>query len=421
MTLCKNPSSTACLKFNPHLPVKFCQACGAAASALGVAVRPADAQASQPQPQYQQPQPRYQQPVQPQYQQPTGSSSGSNFLNVSKPVLNQQALKGGLMASLQAQRTQRLPATISTGLMAAGGLVLGAGFVMIVYRAYLHEEWDGSDLSEPNTALGMIAGLFAIFVGWAIVNWLPELFKTAGVTIINLLIPLTAIVTLSTQLDESGNVGLVLLFAALLSGVVWVLPGTAGRPSLLTFGVAYLALAFAFFLVQSRFSSYGVDSLFDPDRLFDFAQEASTLVLILGAGLVGVGHRLDRKQWWSVGTPFIGLGISFVFLGMYGSLASGVLDGVLDDGDGSATGPAILVLVIASGITYVGGYAGRRLVLGIGTWLIAGLLVGLAVFLAGDEPTQVTLAVLFLIVGVVVTFTVFKLDAKIAKVAVPKP
>ena len=294
--------------------------------------------------------------------------------------------------------------------------MLGAGLAVIVFSLYLREDSYGYE--RPNTALGMIAGLLAIFVGWAIVNWLPELFKTTGVTVMNLLIPVTAIVTLATQNEESGNVGLVFLFAALLSGVVWVLPGSAGRPSLLTFGVAYLALALAFFLVQSRVSSLNeAEDLLDTYLLERFAQEASTLLLILGAGLVGVGHRLDRKQWWSVGTPFIGLGIWFVLLGMLGSLSSGVLD----DGDGSATGPAILVLAIASGITYVGGYAGRRLVLGIGTWLIAVLLVGLGVFLAGDDPTLSTLAVLFLIVGVVVTFTVFKLDAKIAKVAVPKP
>lgn len=295
--------------------------------------------------------------------------------------------------------------------------MLGAGLAVIVFSLYLREDSYGYE--EPNTALGMIAGLLAIFVGWAIVNWLPELFKTAGVTVMNLLIPVTAIVTLATQVEESGNVGLVLLFAALLSGVVWVLPGTAGRPSLLTFGVAYLALAFAFFVVQSQiYSLDSAEDLLDPSIVIeDLAQLGSTLLLLLGAGLVVVGHRLDRKQWWSVGTPFIGLGISFVLLGMFGALSNGVLD----DGDGSATGPAILVLAIASGITYVGGYAGRRLVLGIGTWLIAVLLVGLGVFLAGDDPTLSTLAVLFVIVGVAVAFTVFKLDAKIAKVAVPKP
>jgi len=411
MTACKNPSSPSCLKFNPRPGVKFCQACGAAATSLGVATTGQSLQSPSAAPM-----PSQQVPVSaPMYPNPS-TQAGTKFVNVVKPQLSQQALKGGLMASLQAQRTQRLPATISTGLMAAGGLVLGAGLAVIVFSLYLREDSYGYE--EPNTALGMIAGLLAIFVGWAIVNWLPELFKTTGVTVMNLLIPVTAIVTLATQNEESGNVGLVFLFAALLSGVVWVLPGSAGRPSLLTFGVAYLALALAFFLVQSRvYSLNEAEDLLDTYLLERFAQEASTLLLILGAGLVGVGHRLDRKQWWSVGTPFIGLGIWFVLLGMLGSLSSGVLD----DGDGSATGPAILVLAIASGITYVGGYAGRRLVLGIGTWLIAVLLVGLGVFLAGDDPTPSTLAVLFVIVGVAVAFTVFKLDAKIAKVAVPKP
>jgi hypothetical protein len=404
MSVCKNPSSPACLKFSRNPNVKFCQACGAAASALGVlgassVATPAPvAQPVPPPPSYSQAQ--------------TGPTT--RLFNVSKPQLNQQALKMGLMQSLQAQRQQRLPATITSGLMAAGGLLLGVGLAIVMVNVLIPDDLD----RNPNGAVGFFLGLITIFVGWAVATWMPEAFKPTGVTAVNILIPVTAIATFVGPLSD-GNLGLPMLFAAALSALVWVLPGTAGRPSLQMFALAYLSFAVIVFSVQSQIRYYIEDlANFDVSSPTDFvaelARDSGTLSFIVGAILLAIGHQLDRKGWSNVATPFVGLGI-------LNSLSGAWTIQIALENEESISGSLIFLVVIALGITYIGGYAGRRFALGLGIWLVSGgLLIG--VFrMAGDEPDPTTVALLMIIFAAIVSFAAFKLEPKISQLTSRRP
>lgn len=381
--------------------MNFCQACGASASSIGVVTQLATQVGT----------PTSGSPSRPQVTnsiQQTQAGSPGKLLSITKPQLNQQALKSGLMTSLNAQRAQRLPATISTGLMAASGVLLGLGLALVVINVL-----DSGD--SPNSALAFFAGVLCLALAWTVANWLPDLFRTAGVAAANVLVPVTAIATMTGQLAE-GNLGLVLLFAAFLSGVVWILPGTAGRPSVQAFGIGYAAFAFIAFSVQSRIYGYVNDlSNFEFGDPLDFAEalvrDSGTLVLVIGALLIGVGHQLDRKLWQNVATPFIAIGILLVLSGAWSlQISSG-----LDDGDSGNTGTAILLVAVAAGITYVGGFASRRFTLGLGSWLITGGLVALVVFVSPDDPSIMTVAILMVIFSAIVAFAVSKLEPKIAQ------
>ena len=406
MSVCKSLSSPACLKFNPRPGLNFCQACGASAAALGVIVQATQA-----------PAPRGPQPVAGSDPNPplqTQPRTQNKFLTISKPSLSQQALKAGLMASLNAQRAQRLPATISSGLMAASGVLLGFGLSLMLINFV-----DSGD--EPNSLLGFVTGLICMFLAWVVAAWFPEAFRPAGVAALNILVPVTALVTLVGQL-EKGNVGLPLLFAALLTGVLWVLPGTAGRPALQTFATAYLVFAFVAFSVQARIEYYIYElSDFNLPNPIDFLQslveDSGSLLLILGALLVAAGHQLDRKAWMTLATPFFAIGI-FSIIG--GSWALVLSDG-FDDADSSRSGSLALIALVAVGLAYVGGYAGRRLVLGLGVYMITVGLVVLTVFMAGDYPSASTIVILMLVVAAAVSFASWKLEPKIVKATTPKP
>ena len=406
MSVCKNPSSAACLKFNPRPGLNFCQACGASAAALGVIVQATQA-----------PAPRGPQPVAGSYPaipQSTLPGTKNKFLRVSKPSLNQQALKTGLMASLNAQRAQRLPATISSGLMAASGVLLGFGLSVMLINFV-----DSGD--EPNSLLALVVGLICLFIAWVVAAWFPEAFRPAGVAALNILVPVTALGTFLGQLRE-GKVGFTLLFAALLIGVLWVLPGTAGRPALQTFAIAYLVLAFVALSVQQRIEYYIYElSNFNLPDTSDFLQglvaDSGSLLLILGALLVAAGHQLDRKAWMALATPFFAIGILSI---IGGSWALALSDG-LDDAGSSGSGSLVLIALVAIGLAYVGGYAGRRLVLGLGIYIITGGLVGLVIFMAGDERNASTVVILMLVVAAAVSFASWKLEPKIVKATTPKP
>lgn len=399
MSICKNPSSAACLKFNPRPGLNFCQACGAAASALGIGTQSVASQSPLPS-------------VQPQYQQPTSAGTGTKFVQVSKPVLNKQALKGGLMASLHAQRSQRIPATITSGLMAASGVLLGLGLALVVINIVDSGE-------SPNSALAFFAGVFCLFLAWTVANWLPHSFKPTAVAAVNILVPVTAIATATSQLRE-GNLGLVLLFAGLLSAVMWVLPGTAGRPSLQAFGIGYITVAFIAFSVQSNVSRL-IRELsnfdFEFELVTEMVRESGSLVLFFGAIVLGVGHQLDRKLWPNVATPFISIGVALVLAGAWSWLASFNID----NGGSNDSGTAILITLVSVAITYVGGFAGRRFTLGLGIWLVTGGLVGLVVYVSPDDPSIMTVAMLMLIFSAIVSFVVYKLEPKISKMTIPKP
>jgi hypothetical protein len=409
VSVCKNPSSPGCLKFNFRPGLNFCQACGTAASALGVT----STQSSIPAP-------TVSRPFQPTTPFPQGVANSpaapvpqAKFVNVAKPQLNQQALKNGLMQSLQAQRAQRLPATVATGLMAASGVLLGIGLALVVLNVL------GSG-DEPNSILALLAGLLCIFLGWVVANWLPGSFRAAGVAAVNTLIPFTAIASLAAPLAD-GNLGLVLLFAALLSALVWVLPGTAGSPSIQGLGLAYASIAIVAFSVQSQVYGYINDlSNFEISNPFDFLRDlvsdSGTLLLILGGILLAVGHQLDRKDWSNVATPFVAIGILHVLAGAWSLQLSADLDS-----SGGATGMALLFLVVSFGITYIGGFAGRRFTLALGTWFITAGLVVTVIFVSGDSPSVITLALLMIIFAAGVSFTVFKLEPKLARISGTKP
>lgn len=408
MSICKNPSSQACLKFNPQPGKNFCQACGGSAAALGAVVAAPGTSVGAPTVV------TSRTSLPPVYAAPLTSTANANkFLNVVKPQLNQQALKGGLIASLHAQRAQRIPATVSSGLMAAAGVLIGLGLSFIIFNVIASGD-------EPPQVMAFLLGLLCLTLAWAIACWLPDVFKSTGVVAANILVPVVAIVSFATQVAE-GNVGIVLLFAALLTAVLFVLPGTAGRPSLQALGIAYASWALLSFSVQDNISFYLENwsdlGFSDAGEIFQGSfQTSGTLGLILGALLLGVGHRFDRQKWSNVATPFIANGIILVLLG-----ALSIAENSGSDDGSSATGPIILFVAISVGLTYVGGYAGRRFTLILGSWLITVGLVGLTTFMAGSEPDPVTLALLFVIVGAAISFAVFKNEKVLSKWTTPRP
>jgi hypothetical protein len=298
--------------------------------------------------------------------------------------------------------------------MAAGGLLLGVGLAIVMVNVLLPDDLDGN----PNGAVGFFLGLLTIFVGWAIATWMPEAFKPTGVTAINVLVPVTAISTFVGQLAE-GNLGLPMLFAAALSALVWVLPGTAGRPSLQMFALAYLSFAVIVFSVQSEIGYYieglaNFDFVDPADFVSELARDSGTLTFIVGAILLAIGHQLDRKGWSNVATPFVGLGILNSLMGAW------TVQIALENEE-SISGSLIFLVAIAMGVTYIGGYAGRRFALGLGIWLVSGgLLVG--VFrMAGDDPDATTVALLMIIFAAIVSFAAFKLEPKISQMTSRRP
>jgi hypothetical protein len=210
-----------------------------------------------------------------------------------------------------------------------------------------------------------------------------------------------------------------MLFAAALSALVWVLPGTAGRPSLQMFALAYLSFALIVFSVQSEIRYY-IEGLADfdfvdpADFVSELARDSGTLTFIVGAILLAIGHQLDRKGWSNLATPFIGLGILNSLMGAW------TVQIALENEE-SISGSLIFLVAIAMGVTYIGGYAGRRFVLGLGIWLVSGgLLVG--VFrMAGDDPDATTVALLMIIFAAIVSFAAFKLEPKISQMTSRRP
>jgi hypothetical protein len=310
--------------------------------------------------------------------------------------------------------------------MAASGVLLGFGLSVMMWSfTFSGYEPDSFDY-EPNSLLGFVTGLICMFLAWVVVAWFPEAFRPAGVAALNILVPVTALVTLIGQVAK-GNVGLPLLFAALLTGIFWVLPGTAGRPALQTFATAYLVFGFVAFSVQGRiknyiyeFSNYEFSNFNLPDPIGfsqSLVEDSGSLLLILGALLVAAGHQLDRKAWMTLATPFFAIGIFSIIAGSWALTLSDGLDGA----GSSGTGPLALIALVAAGLAYVGGYAGRRLVLGLGIYIITGGLVGLTYFMAGDNPSASTVVILMLVVAAAVSFASWKLEPKIVKATTPKP
>jgi hypothetical protein len=119
----------------------------------------------------------------------------------------------------------------------------------------------------------------------------------------------------------------------------------------------------------------------------------------------------------TLATPFFAIGI-FSIIG--GSWALVLSDG-FDDADSSRSGSLALIALVAVGLAYVGGYAGRRLVLGLGVYMITVGLVVLTVFMAGDYPSASTIVILMLVVAAAVSFASWKLEPKIVKATTPKP
>ncbi|MFM7082050.1 MAG: hypothetical protein ACKOYI_08875, partial [Actinomycetota bacterium] len=123
------------------------------------------------------------------------------------------------------------------------------------------------------------------------------------------------------------------------------------------------------------------------------------------------------KSWSNVATPFIAIGILFVIGGAWSLQLSSGLSG----GDSSSTGTAILLVVVSIGITFVGGFAGRRFTLGLGSWLITGGLVALVVYVSPEDPSIMTVASLMLIFAALVSILAFKLEPKIAQLTSRRP
>lgn len=134
--------------------VNFCQACGAAATSLGVATT---VQSRQSPPAA--PVPSQQVPVSAPMYPNSSTQAGTKFVNVVKPQLNQQAIKSGLMSSLRAQQQQRIPATVTSGLMAASGVLLGFGLSLVMLNVV------DSGYDEPNFFVAALVGVFCLFWG----------------------------------------------------------------------------------------------------------------------------------------------------------------------------------------------------------------------------------------------------------------
>lgn len=361
MSTC-DPTKPNCLKNSPSSRAKFCTSCGLPAAAARAALPAA----------------------------PTAPP---------RAPLNTAAIKSGLLADLSARRTVREVPSVAAALMAAAGVLLGLGVIVIAISVF-----DGD--FDTNTAGAVLVSIAALGALWFLGTRFPT-YLTGVTAAVQIITPVTVLLLFLNGAAEDGELGLpMLLVGASLLGF-WALPGLRARPSLLGAGVLWATTGLGVLMVQSNVRSYinDFDFLDDPEAFFgDIASEAGVIVMVIGIGLLLAGWNFDRKGWPNLATPFIAVGVYSAILGTFGYISNGV----------ESSGAAILILSILSlGLIAVGGAGERRATTWIGTFLLISGLIGLVINMTGDNASESEVAVFLLVIGGLVGFIGNRFGAQI--------
>jgi hypothetical protein len=332
------------------------------------------------------------QPQQPVAQRATAMPLGQAHMSTAS------GLKSGLISCLMQGRQHREPATLSSALMAAGGVLLGLAFAAVILEAYFGD-------SDTNTAVGFLVALVGIVGLWFAAKKLPQSFIVASTAALNLVVPVTVGILTESMLAE-GELGLPLLLGAIVLVGFWALPGFMGRPSLLGIALILGVTGLGYLTAQSRLSGNDIFYYFNNLEYLEYvARETSLVVMLLGLGLLAAAWNLDRKGWPNLGTPFVAAGVFAASVG-----AAGLVSG-RDSGD---FGSIVLLVILSAGILLVGGLSQRRATTWIGAAYITSALIALVVFLLSDDSSPAEFAIFAAIIGVGIAFGAFRVGPVIA-------
>lgn len=280
-----------------------------------------------------------------------------------------QTLKSGLMGTLQAQRHSGNDIDLQSVISMVSGAMYAIAFLAISIYAVSQSESDSP----------YVPGFFWSLLGCAGVYLLTRFVSSdliVGSTTAVVPLGAMALLYLFGPAIEDGEIGVSLLFMGIAFGAAWALPILRGRPALLVSALLTFGSGLIILVMQSSISdaldcsdSSYTTCFDDPGQLAEtIARQSSTLMLIIGIGLLVVAWSLDRKDWPMLGRVFIGVGIVFEISG-----AIGVFQASSD-----VTAASILLTIAGVLLVLVAVQRSRKTSLIIGG---IGALVGLVAFI----------------------------------------
>jgi len=374
MSGCKRDNS-GCIKNFPGSTAKFCTVCGTEAS-LALAptllssssvpkfVPTVNTIASAP------PSPTGGQlhpysPTQVQY-----STSQPHFAN----------LKAGLIADLSAKRNSREQVTITSALLAVGGVLTGLAVAILLWHVY-------SSGYDSNPVGAFFVGVISIGALWFLAFRYSD-YVIASTSAIQIAVPILFLVMFYSKI-RNGEIGLPSLLIGIVFAGFWALPGLRARPSLLASALSWVVTGFALILVQSNIeASFYYDDL-GVNFLEVAASAASLVIMLFGIGILAAGWNLERKSWPNVATAFIAIGIYTAVVGAGGYLSSG------SSSDGATL---VLIAVLGIALVLIGGSANRRATTWIGATILTGGFLEIITTLVEDR-TDLELALFMAVMG----------------------
>lgn len=255
------------------------------------------------------------------------TSASSSAATVTKASINIQSLKTDLLSDLQIHRHASPPINLQTVITMVSGALYALAILLLAFDAV------DSSYSDSPFLIGFVWTAIGSAAAFLLVKFLsPELAPGATTALIPLLA--VSVLFLFGNAIDDGDTGLPLLILGVVYMATWALPILRGRPGLLTSGLLATGFGLVALIMQSSIDGY---SAFDSpiDLLDSVAQESSSLLLIIGIALLAVAWRLDRKDWPSLGRVFIGVGIVFETVGVFGVIGS----------SGDQTGASLLLVV----------------------------------------------------------------------------
>lgn len=367
-----NPSLPGCLKVTGPLGTRFCTACGLPSSELFGSSAGVGVSVSQPPP-------------------PPVDVTGQFAIPQYQP--RPTSFKADLVSALAVHRENREPASLTSALMAAAGVLIGLAASAMVLESFSGEY-------DNNPEVGFMVGVGAMAVLWFASRGLPKQFLTALTTALHLVLPTTVII-LSGDTAVEGRLGIPLLAIALALLAFWSTPGFRARPSLLGFALIYSIIGIGYLTAQSNLEVGDLFESLDDFKYFEIvAQETSIVIMLLGFLALVAAWNFDRRNWSNIATPFVVAGIYASTTGVVGLVASG---------DFSEVGAVLMLVALSTGILLVGGVSGRRATTWIGATYVTGGLISFAWWILSDDSSPVEFAVFALLIGGVVSVAAFKL------------
>ena len=252
---------------------------------------------------------------------PPSSQSSPN------PSVNIQSLKADLIRDLQAQRHASPPVNLQTVITLISGALYALAVLLLAFDAA-----DSSNSDSP-FLIGFVWTAIGSTVAFLLVKFLSAELAPGATTALIPLLALNVLFLFGNAIDD-GDVGLPILALGLVYMATWALPILRGRPALLAAGLLSTGFGLVVLTMQSSIRRYSAFD--DPTDLLDtVAQESSLLLLIAGIVLLATAWRLDRKDWPSLGRVFIGVGIVFESVGVFGVVGA----------SGDRTGASLLLAV----------------------------------------------------------------------------